>query len=665
MARAQDGTDAGRTSAVEVVLLLGLAVAWGARFVVPGVRATEGAWPVPLDDVYIHFDYARALADGYPGAWIGGQGYSSGETAPLYALVLGIGQFFGFRDHLAAPFAAGVAALSFVSMMRSIGALVAPAPRWSLAVVGALFVGVGWLGWVWWSGMEVALFGALVARGVLATQRARDGVLAPGARRAALASRAGLWLAACVLVRPEAVVVAPFFAVVAGRGAKDRSGLALAARVAVPPALATAAVALVNRALTGSFMSAGAELKLVTQNPYLTDVGRAREVVSALLHFEWKIAPELGALGGVLAGLAAVSVVARRRRGVAVACLGAAAAYALVASVNGAARFQNFRYYAPAAILVLVACAVGASALARVRGVGAIAALATLAGALSGYRASAPEVAHFARSAGEIEHLHVEMGRWLYFNTSEADVLLVGDAGAIPYVSTRRAVDALGLGGYHGVPFARAAPHGEAAMLELVERLPPAERPTQLVLFPSWFPETTSRFGKERLSLTVADPVMVGGPSKVAYAADFGPLKGPAGRPTAIPGGPALGPPVFELDVADVISEAESNYVHPAPFGGFTRVEVREGTFDGGRVVPEGRAESFDLRAPAAGWLVARLGDGEGEIRIDGAALSTTAPDAGRYRYGWVRAPAGGRRVTVVAARGAFVSYHYWLFAGE
>jgi len=663
--RAHDGTDSRRAGAVEVLLLLGFAAAWAARFVVPGVRATDGAWPVPLDDVYIHFDFARAIADGHPGAWIAGQGYSSGETAPLYALVLGVGQFFGFRDHLAAPFAAGVAALAFVSTLRSIGALVAPAPRWALALFGALFVGVGWLGWVWWSGMEVALFGALVARGVLATQRARDGVLPPGARRGALAARAGLWLAACVLVRPEAAVIAPFFAVVAGRGAKDRSGLALAARVVTPPALVTVGVALVNRAFTGSFMSAGAELKLVTQNPYLTDVGRAREVVSALLHLEWKLAAELGALGGVLAALAAAAVIAPRRRGVAVACLGAAAAYALLTSVNGAARFQNFRYYAPAAVLVLVACSIGAGALARVRGVGPVAALLVLAGAASGYRASAPEAAHFARSAGEIEHMQVEMGRWLYFNTTEADVLLVGDAGAIPYVSTRRAVDALGLGGYHGVPFARAAPHGEAAMLELVERLPAERRPTTLVLFPGWFPETTSRFGaKERLALTVADPVMVGGPRKVAYAADFGPLKGAAGRPAAIAGGPALGPLVFELDVADVVSEAESNYVHPAPFGGFTRVEVREGTFDGGRVVPEGRSESFDLRAPAAGWLVARVGDG-GELRVDGAPLATTAPEPGRYRYGWARVAGGDRRVTVVAARGGYVSYHYWLFASD
>ena len=36
-------------------------------------RQTHGAWSAPLDDVFIHFDYARATARGYPVPVVGGQ----------------------------------------------------------------------------------------------------------------------------------------------------------------------------------------------------------------------------------------------------------------------------------------------------------------------------------------------------------------------------------------------------------------------------------------------------------------------------------------------------------------------------------------------------------------------------------------------------------------
>lgn len=649
-----------------MVLVTALGVAWALRFLVPGFRATGGAWPVPLDDVYIHFDHARAFTDGAPGAWIAGQGYSSGETAPLYAAVLAVGHWIGFHDQTLAYFAGGVALASFVSLARSLGELARPAPRWAAWVAAAPLVGLGWLGWSWWSGMEVALFGAIVARAVAWTARARAGELRPGERRAALAWRAGVFAAACVLVRPEAIAIAPWLAVAAGRGAKDRSGLAQAARVVVPALATTAAVALVNRALTGSFASAGAQLKLLTSNPYLDDAARAREVVLALLHFGWTIlGRELGALGPAILALAASAVVARRSRDVAIACLGAAITFALLTSVNGAARHQNFRYYAPAAILALLACAQGVAAWARAGGAGKVVAALVLAASASGWRASEPEVARFAGAASDVERLQVELGRWLFWNTRETDLLLVGDAGAVPYVSTRHAIDALGLGGYRGVPFAKAAPHGEAAMLELLERLPPAERPTHLALFPNWFPETTARFGRPIHAVTVERPTIAAGATKVAYAADFTALRGAADRPPW-PGDVAPGPPFAEIDVADVLSEEAARYVHPTPNAGFAIVDVREGTFDGGRVVPEGREESFDLPRSGPAVLLARVGDAAVEVEIVGVGrLALDPPTPGRYRYGRATLPAGPTRVTVRAAKGELRSFHYWAFRAQ
>src|SRR5690606_2117402 len=57
--------------------------------------ALRGAWSAPLDDVFIHFDFARSTARGYPFEWIEGNGYSSGGTSLLYPFVLAIGFALG------------------------------------------------------------------------------------------------------------------------------------------------------------------------------------------------------------------------------------------------------------------------------------------------------------------------------------------------------------------------------------------------------------------------------------------------------------------------------------------------------------------------------------------------------------------------------------------
>jgi hypothetical protein len=52
------------------------------------LKQTRGEWSAPLDDVFIHFDYARATAEGHPFEWVVGNGYSSGNTSLTYPFVL-------------------------------------------------------------------------------------------------------------------------------------------------------------------------------------------------------------------------------------------------------------------------------------------------------------------------------------------------------------------------------------------------------------------------------------------------------------------------------------------------------------------------------------------------------------------------------------------------
>src|SRR5690606_35427477 len=141
-----------------------LPLACGVLFWVPALERARGHFPVPLDDVYIHHAFARSLAQGSPFEWIPGNGYSSGETAPLYAIVLALGWLVGFRGPWLGAFGALVAVASLAFVVRAVHALVRPAPpllAWALA---ALPFSVPLLDWTFFSGMEVALLaGALAA----------------------------------------------------------------------------------------------------------------------------------------------------------------------------------------------------------------------------------------------------------------------------------------------------------------------------------------------------------------------------------------------------------------------------------------------------------------------------------------------------------------------
>src|SRR6188472_3072640 len=122
-----------------VLVSVGLACAVGAIFWLPSLEAGRGWFPAPLDDVYIHFDFARSLAEGHPFEWIPGQGYSSGETSPLYAAVLAFGWLVGFRGRALGAWAGIVAIGAVASLLTSAEELARPSRR-GFAALAALLV---------------------------------------------------------------------------------------------------------------------------------------------------------------------------------------------------------------------------------------------------------------------------------------------------------------------------------------------------------------------------------------------------------------------------------------------------------------------------------------------------------------------------------------------
>jgi hypothetical protein len=660
---------AGRDRSGHLVALV-LACGVGALFWGPAARAAHGYFPAPLDDVYIHFDFARALGQGHPFEWIPGQGYSSGETSPLYAVLLAVGWALGFRGHLLGVWAAVVAVLGVASLLRSIRELVRPCPAWLGWLIALVPLSIGVVDWALFSGMEVAAFVAVLGRALVALARTRAARAFPS--RDVAQWHLGAWGAALVLLRPEAAVIVAVFAVVAARGAGSRSGLAAVVRASLPGAVATLAVLGANLLATGDARSAGAQLKLLSSNPYLSDDERARVFVENLVTFWMKVVRgELAivpALVFVMPGLSVVALLRRPHRAVASACLVSALGWMLLVSWNGNAPHHNFRYYVPALVLVAIAAALGVASVVGTASVKRHVAGGLLTVCVLSIAASkiAGQVRHFRSAAANIRDQQIEVGERVARLPANAKILL-GDAGAIPYVSGRAAIDALGLGGYGGLPFARAAVHGEAATVELIERLPPSERPTHFALYPNWFSSLTSRFGVEIDRVTIENNVICGGPTKAIYRADWSALDADGGKARSVE-------VIDELDVGDVISEGEHAYAPPLPHGGWSTLDVLSDSsgrrrFDGGRTIPIGTTETFTAKNGTHGPALLRL-------RIDASAraitvrVGSTTRDlvleparGGEWRTATATLPPidAGDAITLEARDGEYRDYHVWI----
>jgi len=287
-------------------------------------------------------------------------------------------------------------------------------------------------------------------------------------------------------------------------------------------------------------------------------------------------------------------------------------------------------------------------------------------------RAFERQIDHFARASANIREQQAEAGRILAARSPAPRRVFLSDAGAIPYFSSLPALDGLGLGGYHDLPFARASVHGVPAVVELIERMPLADRPDVLALYPSWWRGLADVFGARFASVRIEDNVICGADEKVLYDADFSALAPPdEARRGAL----------FELDVADLVSERAARYVVPAPRGGWIVASVAklaDGTprFDAGRIVPQGREEVFRVGPGVAGGpatLVLRTDGGPPQaLRVvvvrDGrpvAVSEKSLPERPIERWSEIEIGlteiATGDEIRVASAVGAWRDFHVWL----
>jgi hypothetical protein len=657
---------------------LALAVAFLAHRAIAGVLAKVGHAGATLDDAYIHFQYARALAEGHPLRFHAGEPITSGATSMLWPALLAPFWALGARgDALVWP-AWGLSFLALGGLAWEVARLTQRlAGRAAALGAGAMVLAFGGFAWCAASGMEVVPFAWAIARASRrSSEWAEDAPDARSGRRAAeLVALA--WAAA--LFRPEGALTALFVA--ATLAAFPRTPAWRPRALALAAGAAVVALPLLLWALTGSARSNTAVAKLLPGNPYYVGPAlraaveaNARTLVQTLLNGEVWSAEFLprGGAPAAFAGLGAVALLGLRTRS-----RWRAVAVLLIALTMFAPCFyytflwNRLRYLWPFA----TGWFVGLACLARVAGdlAGTVRArwrvvTPVLCGVFAGMLATKIEwsLEDVAQSASGIDRQQVALGRWAHDHLPADARIGVNDTGAIAYFGERRTFDVVGL---TTEDEARYWVAGVGSRLEHYERLratAPAKLPTHFIVYPEWM-GMSMVLGDRLHEATVTDATILGGQTMRAYQADWSML----GTGEA-PWTPAEGRVLDVLDVADLESEAEHRYeLYGAREGEETAEQAA--TPDGREMVDGGRThrtvERFEahLRPGAGARCIVRLAATAPtvvRVWVDGSALTELRVDEQddwqERSFDVPPEDAGERSAFELRFSCAVTTFHYW-----
>lgn len=582
-------------------------------YVVTLLRETGGRLCPSLDDAFIHYQYARSIAEGHPLAYHPGDPPTTGATSLSYVVVLALGWLVGFR---------GMGMTLFAQLLAVLCLSLA---GWAAKRMGDRLIGqpaglacacVVWglpqLVFMAFGGMELAL---VLGSQLLAVSAAVRWCLAlEGHRTRRRALGVALLGSLAALTRPEPITGAAAVAFALAIVGSDRVWTRALGGLALAPA---GLPGLIARVTTGVGQTNGQTVKWLYADPYVRTEDAWEQTVHNLRALAGKLftgthpdhAVPLGfhylvALGAVLTLAAAV----RRHGG-----RGFAAVLCFLAGIGGIAvpaTYWTFdtnlgRYLWPFVPLAAMAVCMGAVALGRWLGRrlgfrGASTALA--AGFVALCMSSRPEssLARIVDSATEICEQHLTMVEHVRALPPDA-VVAVNDAGALAYLTGHRTYDLVGL---TTAGAARAWAHGQGAVFEQLERVPAWRRPRFMAYYPTWLPNLP--LGGEPIAhVALPDADHVGGAvmelrrvrTELFQSGDRPVLATPSGRL------------VDELDVADPVSEAAHDYrlemasrsecwltAMPTPDG--------DPLGDGGRL--QRSEETFVLRADAgrpATWI--------------------------------------------------------------
>ncbi len=282
-----------------LIILIFVIGAAASAYLIVGHGASGGSTQImPLDDVYIHFQYARMIAAGQPFHYNPGDPATSGATSLLYPFILAVGYALGFQGDRLAIWALAIGVLCWIGSAWIVFRLVwdrtpqihlTPRPplrhhgegeprpwtqlrgqvgggqTWIALVVAIAFALSGAIGWAFMSGMETGLMILATLLTLWCVTRDRLGA-------------AMLAASLTAVIRPEGAVIAlgaiGYFAVWRGRRTFPLAILPIVA-IGIQPAI--------NLLLTRSITASGMQAK------------------SYLYNVPFDLRSVIGAIGGVFA----------------------------------------------------------------------------------------------------------------------------------------------------------------------------------------------------------------------------------------------------------------------------------------------------------------------------------------------------------------------------
>jgi hypothetical protein len=642
-----------------------VALAWATTRAI--LAKTGGEAAVPLDDSFIHFEFARWFARLHPLAYGGNATPTPGATSLLWPLVLAPGNWVGLGGTriIWLAWALGWASLGLLARetMRVGQGLLSKE-----AAVGAAAMVFAFGGYIWFagSGMEVVPFAWLLMRSArICAEWGEQANSAASARvRSTLLVHA--WLLPAM--RPEGAAVSLFiaFGLLVFPRSRSRAWSLLALGAPLGPAL-------FNRMLTGHWSANTTEVKWLFFSPY-----QAHVVPTIRYHLDllfstlldgriWSAAfvPQGSRLVAWLA-LPALLVAGWRqqRRWRALSVLAVALGMFLTTTYDSFL-VNRLRYLWPFA----AAWFVGLGALADEVGTlvgrwypplepARLLVAGGFAGALASHLSYA--IDDLAVSADAIRRQQVSLGLWARDHLPPGSRVGLNDAGAITYLSGLPTFDVVGLTtrseGRHWVS-------GPGSRYEHYERLGRNALPTYFIVYPRWMAMPVL-LGESLTERSVEGATILGDTTMVAYRARYDAL-GRAELPLESGG---LGSVVDSLDVADLESEQAHDYqLYYATQPENVVLEDFAGHADGART--NRTQDSFSLELVPRGRLVARLAAETPlslELFANGQRLGTLEL-AGQFSWEErvLALPAelgrGRHRITANAPPGtAFTSLHYW-----
>jgi hypothetical protein len=473
-------------------LLVALAAAVPLAWLLLRERMIAGAAGFPLDDSWIHLQFARNLAAGAGFSYNAGHPVS-GSTAPLWTLLLGLGAAVAGASLLMAK-TLGVACGIAAALVVRRGAIDFGAAPSTALVAAVALLWTGAFAWGVLSGMEVTFAALLVAVALLALARDATWTTAVAGALATLA-------------RPEAILVIPLLVLARPLTVRRVAVFVGATAVVLAPFIAFS-YATVGRPLPatavakieGGLLGWLAGLREPAVTTWLTrprDFGREWIVWLFTTHPLLPLALPAALLvwrrGGRALGVVALALIAHPL------------AMALLAPYRGPA-FQEGRYSTHLLPLAVVVLAIAPGKAVRPK--------ATLLGIvlLVSVIALAPAAERYGWAVQNINAMQVYLGHWLAQNTPASATLAVNDIGAITFFSRRPVLDLMGLVTPEILPYRR---QGETGVIDYVTQ----RCPDYVVIFPTWFPRLAAR----RDLLTAVHSVRLernevsGGPEMVVY----------------------------------------------------------------------------------------------------------------------------------------------------